>query len=228
MSKLSVMGIIEILSCYRELRTIQNDIIEYFLNDPPDVFIGVDAPDFNLAIEKRLKENNIPTVHYVSPSVWAWRQYRIHKICRSVGLMLTLFPFEKRFYDNYDMPVKFVGHSLADEIGMDVDKQQARVDLGIDQQIPKHHSLIAVLPGSRNSEVQRLAKPFLQTMVNCCKVNPDISFVVPLVLKEHHEIFDTLLQVHQNPPQIIFLDGQSRMAMAASDAVLLASGTATL
>jgi len=227
MNKLSVMGIMEVLSSYRELRSIQNNIIEYFLNDPPDVFIAVDAPDFNLTIEKRLKENNIPTVHYVSPSVWAWRQYRIHKICRSVGLMLTLFPFEKRFYDNYDMPVKFVGHTLADEIELTVDKAAARRELGLEETL-QDKSLIAVLPGSRNSEVQRLSKPFIDTMVNCQKVNPNIKFIVPLVSKEHHDIFKKLIQGYHEAPQIIFLDGQSRLAMAASDAVLLASGTATL
>jgi len=227
MNKLSVMGIMEVLSSYRELRSIQNNIIEYFLNDPPDVFIAVDAPDFNLTIEKRLKENNIPTVHYVSPSVWAWRQYRIHKICRSVGLMLTLFPFEKRFYDNYDMPVKFVGHTLADEIELTVDKSAARRELGLEETL-QDKSLIAVLPGSRNSEVQRLSKPFIDTMVNCQKVNPNIKFIVPLVSKEHHDIFKKLIQGYHEAPQIIFLDGQSRLAMAASDAVLLASGTATL
>jgi len=159
--------------------------------------------------------------------VWAWRQYRIHKICRSVGLMLTLFPFEKRFYDNYDMPVKFVGHTLADEIELTVDKSAARRELGLEETL-QDKSLIAVLPGSRNSEVQRLSKPFIDTMVNCQKVNPNIKFIVPLVSKEHHDIFKKLIQGYHEAPQIIFLDGQSRLAMAASDAVLLASGTATL
>jgi lipid-A-disaccharide synthase len=228
MNKLSVMGIIEVLSHYRELRDIQKNIINYFLNDPPDVFIAVDAPDFNLAIEKRLKENNIPTVHYVSPSVWAWRQYRIHNICRSVGLMLTLFPFEKRFYDDYDISVKFVGHTLADEIALDVDKYSARTDLGIEQVIQSHNSLISVLPGSRNIEIQRLSKPFLDTMLHCQKLNPDLIFIVPLVSKEHRDFFEKQIQSYKKPPQIILVDGKSRLVMAASDAVLLASGTATL
>jgi lipid-A-disaccharide synthase len=228
MNKLSVMGIMEVLSSYRELRTIQNNIIDYFLNDPPDVFIAVDAPDFNLTIEKRLKEKNIPTVHYVSPSVWAWRQYRIHKICRSVGLMLTLFPFEKRFYDNYDMPVKFVGHTLADEIDLVVDKNAARSELGLNNVIKNQHSLIAALPGSRNSEVQRLSKPFLDTMVHCQKINPDIIFIVPLVSKKHREIFEKQIQTYKEMAHIIMVEGKSRQVMAASDAVLLASGTATL
>ncbi|MFK5894452.1 MAG: lipid-A-disaccharide synthase [Pseudomonadota bacterium] len=228
MNKLSVMGIIEVLSHYRELRDIHKHIIEYFLNDPPDVFIAIDAPDFTLSIEKRLKEKGIPTVHYVSPSVWAWRQYRIHNICRSVGLMLTLFPFEKKFYDNYDISVKFVGHPLADEIALDVDKYTARTDLGIEQAIQNHQSLIAVLPGSRNIEIQRLSKPFLDTMLHCQKINPDLIFIVPLVSKEHRTYFEKQIQSYKNRPKVILVDGQSRLAMAAADAVLLASGTATL
>ncbi|MFK5984154.1 MAG: lipid-A-disaccharide synthase [Pseudomonadota bacterium] len=234
MNKLSVMGLVEVVANFRELYVIQADIIKYFLKNPPDVFIAVDAPDFNLAIEKRLKEKNIRTVHYVSPSVWAWRQYRIHKICRSVGLMLTLFPFEKRFYDNYynyhncSMPVKFVGHTLADEIPLDVDKLSARLELGIDTVIQEHQALIAVLPGSRNSEIQRLSKPFLDTIVACQKINTDLVFIAPLVSQEHRKIFEKQIKSYQNPPKIILVDGNSRVAMAASDAVLLASGTATL
>ncbi len=232
MNKLSVMGLVEVIANYRELRAIQNNIIKYFIKYPPDVFIAVDAPDFNIEIERCLKEKNIPTVHYVSPSVWAWRQYRVHKICRSVDLMLTLFPFEKGFYDNHDsncsMPVKFVGHTLADEIPLDTDQYEARVELGIDKAIQYHQNLIAVLPGSRNAEVQRLSKPFLDTMVGCQKINPDVIFIVPLVSKIHREIFENQICSYKNPPQIILVDGLSRTVMAASDAVLLASGTATL
>lgn len=232
MEKLSVMGLVEVLSSYRELHKVQKSMTKYFINNPPDVFIGVDAPDFNLSIEKTLKQHNIPTVHYVSPSVWAWRQYRIHNICRSVGLMLTLFPFEKRFYENYieesGIHVKFVGHTLADEIDLDVDKNQARVELGINHDIQDHQSLIAVLPGSRTSEIQRLSKPFLDTMMACNKINPNIIYIVPLVSKKHHQLFKKQIRSYKNPPQIILVDGQSRLAMAASDAVLLASGTATL
>jgi lipid-A-disaccharide synthase len=232
MEKLSVMGLVEILSSYRELRGIQKNIIKYFLKYPPDVFIAVDAPDFNLTIEKVLKEKNIPTVHYVSPSVWAWRQYRINNICRSVGLMLTLFPFEKRFYEEYinthDIQVKFVGHTLADEIDLEVDKSIAREELKINSVIREHNSLIAVLPGSRTSEIQRLTKPFLDTMVSCQKINPNIIYIVPLVSKKHREIFEAQIKSYENPPQVILVNGNSRTAMAASDAVLLASGTATL
>ncbi len=232
MEKLSVMGLVEILSSYRELRSIQKNIIKYFLNNPPDVFIAVDAPDFNLTIEKVLKKSAIPTVHYVSPSVWAWRQYRINNICRSVGLMLTLFPFEKRFYEDYinshDIQVKFVGHTLADEIDLEVDKSSARSALKINSIIQDHNSLIAVLPGSRTSEIQRLTKPFLDTMVACQKINPNIIYIIPLVSKKHRDIVEKQIKSYEKPPQVILVDGNSRTAMAASDAVLLASGTATL
>jgi lipid-A-disaccharide synthase len=185
-----------------------------------------------LTIEKVLKENAIPTVHYVSPSVWAWRQYRINNICRSVGLMLTLFPFEKRFYEDYinshDIQVKFVGHTLADEIDLEVDKSIARSDLNISAVIQEHNSLIAVLPGSRTSEIQRLSKPFLDTMVACQKINPNIIYIMPLVSKKHRDIVEKQIKSYETPPQVILVDGNSRTAMAASDAVLLASGTATL
>jgi len=228
MEKLSVMGFVEVIARYRELSRMQRALIKYFLKNPPDLFIGVDAPDFNLSIERQLKLAGIKTVHYVSPSVWAWRHYRIKKITQSVGLMLTLFPFEKRFYDNYQMPVKFVGHALADSIGLDTDKYQARIQLQLEHKLKEHHSLIAMLPGSRSSEVLRLSKPFIETAIRCQAENPDIIFIVPFVNQKIRDIFEKQMQTYQQPPELIMLDNQSQVAMAASDAVLLASGTATL
>jgi len=228
MEKLSVMGFVEVIARYRELASMQSALITYFLENPPDLFIGIDAPDFNLSIERQLKQVGIKTVHYVSPSVWAWRQYRIKKITQSVGLMLTLFPFEKRFYDNYSMPVKFVGHTLADSIDIDTDKYQARVQLQLDKKIMEHESLVALLPGSRSSEVSRLSKPFIETAIRCQMLNPDIVFIVPFVNQKTRDIFEKQLLMYQQPPRLIMLDNQSQTAMAASDAVLLASGTATL
>lgn len=228
MEKLSVMGFVEVIARYRELSKMQSALIQYFLMNPPDMFIGIDAPDFNLTVERQLRAAGIKTVHYVSPSVWAWRHYRIKKITQSVGLMLTLFPFEKRFYDNYQMPVKFVGHTLADSIELDTDTYQARIQLQLQDKLKEHQKLIAMLPGSRSSEVSRLSKPFIETALRCQAIDPDIIFIVPFVNQKTREIFEKQLQSYQCPPNIILLDNQSQTAMAASDAVLLASGTATL
>lgn len=226
--KLSHMGILEIVSRYRELKKIQTDMIHYFINNPPDVFIGVDVPDFTLDIERALKDRGIPTVHYVSPSVWAWRQYRIYKIERSVDLMLTLFPFEKKFYDNFDLQVEFVGHSLADEIPFEVDQYTARKQLGIDHIIHPYHHVIALLPGSRDAEINAMAPPFLETAILCQQQNPELIFLMPLVNDKHHQFVSKLLQKYHHPPNIFLLTGHSQQVMAASDGVLLASGTATL
>jgi len=228
MEKLSVMGFVEVIARYRELAHMQKSLIKYFLKNPPDLFIGVDAPDFNLTIERQLKQAGIKTVHYVSPSVWAWRHYRIKKITQSVGLMLTLFPFEKRFYDNYQMPVKFVGHTLADSIALETDKYQARIQLQLDSQLKEHQTLIALLPGSRSSEVLRLSKPFIETAIGCQAIDPDIIFIVPFVNQKTRDIFQKQLQTYQQQPKLIMVDSQSQTVMAASDAILLASGTATL
>ncbi|MCU7835853.1 MAG: lipid-A-disaccharide synthase [gamma proteobacterium symbiont of Taylorina sp.] len=233
--KLSVMGLVEVLSHYRELSNIRQSIIQHFIDSPPDVFIGVDAPDFNLGVEAALKAAGIGTIHYVSPSVWAWRQYRLGKISRAVDLMLTLFPFEARFYENHNILVKYVGHTLADEISSGHEKPQAiaqarqtlALDIGADQ------SLIAVLPGSRMSEVTRLSKPFIATLLQCLQVKADLSFIIPLINNKTRYIFEEELarQTGDNPQlqaQFIIIDGHSREAMAASNAVLLASGTAAL
>lgn len=221
--RLAVMGLTEVLYRYRELRSIREQIIKHFKANPPDVFIGIDAPDFNLDVELALKQAHIPTVHYVSPSVWAWRQYRIHKIAKAVDRMLTLFPFEAEFYRQHQVPVTFVGHPLADLIPLTSDRHAARVQLGL----PLDASIVALLPGSRMSEVSRLAKPFLDTAQWCLQQRNNLHFVAPLATPATRELFNCFAQ-DMAPLPLTVLNGQAREAMAAADVVLLASGTATL
>ena len=229
--KLSVMGLVEVLAHYRELSGIRKELIRHFIDNPPDVFIGIDAPDFNLGVEAALKEAGIGTIHYVSPSVWAWRQYRLGKISRAVDLILTLFPFEARFYENHNISVKYVGHTLADEIDLDIDLGDARKNLNLEVQTG--HSVIAVLPGSRMSEVTRLSRPFIETLLQCLKGHPDLLFTIPFVNQKTRRIFEQELnqQTIKDPvarSHFILFDGRSREVMAAANAVLLASGTAAL
>jgi lipid-A-disaccharide synthase len=229
--KLAVMGFVEVLAHYRELSKIRQQLISYFLNEPPDVFIGVDAPDFNLGVERQLKAAGIPTIHYVSPSVWAWRQYRLVNISKAVDLMLTLFPFEAQFYKNHNIRVNYVGHTLADQINLHLDIQNARQIIAL--KIPSNHLVIAVLAGSRMSEVSRLAKPFIETMLLCLKQKQNLVFTIPFINHKTRDFFtqELALQTADNPSvqnKFIIFEGQSREVMAASNAVLLASGTAAL
>jgi len=224
MERLSVMGLFEVLGRYRELSRMRRELIEYFINNPPDVFIGIDAPDFNHVIETRLKAQGIKTVHYVSPSVWAWRQYRLRKIKQAVDLMLTLFPFEAKFYRQHAIPVQFVGHPLADMIPMQTDVQAAREKFELSQDA----EVLAVLPGSRVSEVSRLAKSFVQTMQRCVEQRPQLKLLVPLVNAQTRTLFEAAINQYAPELSVIIIDGQSRDVMAAADVVLLASGTAAL
>ena len=234
--KLAVMGLVEVLAHYRELSSIRKELIEYFIANPPDVFIGIDAPDFNLDIEAALKAQGIGTIHYVSPSVWAWRQYRLAKIARAVDMILTLFPFEKRFYENHKISVQYVGHTLADEIDLKIDVPAIRKKLSLD--IKNNQSVIAVLPGSRMSEVTRLAQPFIATMLQCLQEQylqnkSDLVFVIPFVNEKTRDFFTQELDQQFKGQdvlrqQIHLFNCCSRDVMAAADAVLLASGTAAL
>ena len=224
LEKLSVMGLVEVLRHLPELLGIRRQLQVHYLTNPPDLFIGVDAPDFNLALERQLKQHGIPTVHYVSPSVWAWRQYRVKKIARSVDLMLTLFPFEADFYRQHQVPVAFVGHPLADQIPEQVDRQAVRARLGL----PVQARVIALLPGSRRSELRYLAQPFIEAAKWCCRQHGDLHFVVPLATPATRAIFEAALAEYGADLPLTVLDGQSHSAMAAADAILLASGTATL
>lgn len=228
MDRLSVMGIVEVLGRYRELLSIRRQLATYFRQNPPDAFIGIDAPDFTLGLEKQLRAVGIKTVHYVSPSVWAWRQRRVKKIALSTNLMLTLFPFEAGFYQQHNVPVRFVGHPLADTIPLRVDKYAARQAL----HLPADRELLAILPGSRSNELHYLAQTFIDTICWLHARRPDMQFVVPLANVERRAQFEQALQQartqHETIPEIILIDGQSREVMAAADAVLLASGTAAL
>ncbi len=224
MEKLSVMGLVEVLRHLPELLTIRRDLIRHFRDHPPDVFIGVDAPDFNFGVEAELRRTGIPTVHYVSPSVWAWRQYRVRKIARSTDLMLTLFPFETDFYAGHGVRAEFVGHPLAEMIADEVDPVAARQELGL----PPEQPLVALLPGSRRSEVERLIEPFLGAAAWCRQRRPELQFLIPAANPRVRRIIDAKLNMLPTGFPLSVIDGRSRAAMAAADAVLLASGTATL
>ncbi|HXH54239.1 MAG TPA: lipid-A-disaccharide synthase [Gammaproteobacteria bacterium] len=224
MERLSVMGLIEPLGRLPELFRIRRQLIQHFCNNPPDVFIGVDAPDFNLGLEKKLKAHGISTVHYVSPSVWAWRQGRIKGIKKAVGLMLTLFPFEAKFFEDHQVPVCFTGHPLADQIPLEVNTIEAKEALGLDMSKP----VIALLPGSRQSEIKYLAEIFIKSAQLCFEKQKNLQFVMPLVSEAHKVILEHLHQMIAPEMPIKILLGDAHLAMRAADAVLVTSGTATL
>ena len=225
MEKLAVRGYIEVLRHYREIVNIRRKLLQYFTNNPPDVFIGVDAPDFNLELETGLKKRGIPTIHYVSPSIWAWRGERIHKIARAVSHVLVLFPFEKKIYDAAGIPATYVGHPLADILPEQPNRKAAREQL----RLPQNGKVIAMLPGSRQSELHYMANLFVRTAQRIAAVSPDVHFLVPLVSRESRNLFET--ELHRAgggdlPLTVLF--GHAHVAMTAADAVLVASGTATL
>lgn len=224
MERLSVMGLMEVLGQLRELLGLRRELVRYFVENPPDVFIGVDAPDFNLGLERRLRGAGIRTVHMVSPTVWAWRPGRVKSIRRSVDLMLSVFPFEETFLREHGVPARYVGHPLADEIPVEIDRVGARRALGL----PQSGSLVALLPGSRMGEVERLAGPFIETAARCLAARPDLRFVVPLVNARLRERFSQALEQIAPKLPITLVDGRSREVLAAADVVLTASGTATL
>ena len=229
--RLAVMAITEVLRRLPELLSIRKSIFSYFLKNPPDVFIGVDAPDFNLSLERKLKSHHIPTVHYVSPSVWAWRQYRIKKIAKSMDLMLTLLPFEMEFYKKHNVPARFVGHPMADEISFDDKKTQARSELGFEC---VNEKIIALLPGSRFSEVQRLLPLLLDAADFVSKANikengnNQIRFLMPAATDSLKEYIDKHINESDYQFSLQVTQGKARTVMEAADVVLLASGTATL
>lgn len=224
MERLSVMGLGEILKQLPQLLRCRREITEYFIAHPPDVFIGVDAPEFNLDLEKKLKKHGIRTLHYVSPSVWAWRRWRLKKIAKAVDLMLCLFPFEKCFYEEHDIPVQFVGHPSADEIPFSTDSLATRKTLGL----PESATIIAILPGSRRNEINYLGELFLRTAQRCYQQNPKLVFVVAMVNQEREQQFLQLAKQITPDLSLQLVRGQSRQVMAAANVVLLASGTATL
>ncbi|MDC5204186.1 lipid-A-disaccharide synthase [Acinetobacter baumannii] len=234
METLSVMGIVEVLKDLKKLFAVRDGLINQWTQHPVDIFIGIDAPDFNLRLSKSIKEKNLPikTVQYVSPSVWAWRQGRVHGIKQSIDLVLCLFPFEKVFYEQYEVPAAFVGHPLAKQLPLENSIQIAKQELGVDEN-QKH---IALLPGSRKGEVERLL-PMLLGAANILHTKyPDIQFLIPAINDARKQQIEQ--GVEQLAPQLkakIHIlentDSESkigRMVMNASDIIALASGTATL
>ncbi len=224
MDRLSLMGFSEVLPRYLELSKLRNKLIKDWMHNPPDVFIGIDAPDFNLKIEKKLYQAEIPSVHYVSPSFWAWREGRVKKMVNSLSLMLTLFPFEVDFYKKHGIPAEFTGHPLADEIPVDADPKVARIKLDL----AEGRFILAVLPGSRMGEIKRIAPDFLAGLKLIHAKHPDWLFVSPLINEKVRNEFDQLKQKIAPDIEITYIDGQSRLVMQAADQILMASGTAVL
>ncbi|AJG19782.1 lipid-A-disaccharide synthase [Cupriavidus basilensis] len=223
MDTLSVNGYVEVLGSLREILATRRAIKEKLLAQPPLCFIGVDAPDFNFGLEVPLRRAGIPVVHFVSPSIWAWRGGRIRTIARAVDHILCLFPFEPEIYARAGIPATYVGHPLADVIPMVPDTQGAREKLGL----PAGPRVVAVLPGSRQSEVRNLGATFFAAMARMHSMDGNLAFVLPVASAPLREIVAGL---HQQYPQIplTVIDGQSHLAMEAADVILLASGTATL
>lgn len=224
MDKLAVRGLFEVLSHYRELKAMRDELRDRLLAERPGVFIGVDAPDFNLDLEIALKQAGVPTLHFVSPSIWAWRRGRIKKIARAVSHMLVIFPFEEAIYRKADIPVTYVGHPLAEVIPMDPDQDAARDALGLDRDA----RVVTILPGSRMSELKYNSRVFIETAAELKKRDPKLQFVVPMAGESQRAYFEQLVGAELKKLSVIVSPGRSHEAIAACDAALVASGTATL
>lgn len=224
MEELAVMGIVEVLGRLPRLLKVRREILAALLARQPDVFIGIDAPDFNLPVELKLKQAGVRTVHYVSPSVWAWRQKRIFKIAAATNLVLALLPFEKAFYDKFAVPCEFVGHTLADQMPLSVDKAAAKAALGLDASRP----LLALMPGSRTNEIKLLAADFFRTAQQLLAEQPELQLVSNMVTEQKAAIYQEIKQQIAPDLPVTLLIGQARATLQAADAVLITSGTATL
>ncbi len=221
--ELAVMGLFEVLRHLPRLLRLRRCVVEAFLKAPPDVFVGIDAPEFNLNVAPRLHAAGIPTVQYVSPQVWAWRQGRVKKMARSLDEVLCLLPFETPFYSGHGLPATFVGHPLADQLPLQPDRAAARAALGL----PAVGPVVAVLPGSRRGEVERLAPVFAEACSWLRTHLPLVECVAPMASSATRELFSNAWSAaHAGPVKL--LDGQAQLAMTAADVVLVASGTATL
>ena len=244
MERLSIRGYVEVLRHLFGLLKLRKNLLNTFLENPPDLFIGIDAPDFNFWLERQLKKKGVPAIHYASPSIWAWRKGRMAKIKRSVSHMLALFPFEPKLYEEANVPVTYVGHPLADILPLQPDRAAACEAL----KLKSDNTIIAMLPGSRLSEVQQHADLFVKTAILITKQQPDTQFLVPLISRETRLIFERAIfdnemlhhsesnkvdagnaEDHMQPPLLLqILFGHAHEAMEAADAVIVASGTATL
>jgi lipid-A-disaccharide synthase len=222
--ELAVMGLVEVLRHLPRLLGLRKSVRQRLLQWRPDVFIGIDAPDFNLGLERSLRQAGIRTLHYVSPSVWAWRENRAEKIGASADRVLCLFPMEPPIYARHGVDARFVGHPLADRFELNPHRESARRELGIadDAQV------LALLPGSRLSEIQRLAAPFIAAGLICKQAMPALQLIAPMATPACRSAFENILAAHSASDQVRCIDGQSHQAMIAADAVLVASGTAAL
>jgi lipid-A-disaccharide synthase len=225
MEKLSVRGYAEVLWHYREIMAIRRRLTKALLTERPDLFIGVDASDFNLGLERKLKDAGIPAIHYVSPSVWAWRGWRVRRIARSVSRILVMFPFEQPLYEKAGVPVTYVGHPLADLIPLEPKKEEARAQL----RLPARRLIVALLPGSRRSELKYMAEAFILAAHRFRQEVHDVHFVCPTVTRATRDMFEQALHRHgRTDLPLTLLFGHSHEALAAADLALVASGTATL
>ena len=221
---LAVMGLAEILQHLPRLVRFKRDLLRRFSAARPDAFIGIDSPEFNLRMARALRERGVATVQYVSPQVWAWRRGRVRTIAEAVDLVLCVLPFETAFYQSHDVGAVFVGHPLADRVPFESDPVAARAALGL----PAGGEVVAVLPGSRGGEVSRLGPPFAATVAWLAERRPGLGFVAPMANAAARSVFEQALRDHAPGVQVHLADGRALDAIAASDAVLLASGTATL
>ncbi|WP_240466293.1 lipid-A-disaccharide synthase, partial [Arhodomonas sp. KWT] len=220
---LSVMGLVEVLRHLPRLLAVRRDLVRRLSADPPDVFIGIDSPDFNLGLARRLRQRGVRTVHYVSPSVWAWRQGRVRGIARSVDRMLTLLPFEAEFYRAHEVPVSFVGHPAADRFPMETDTAGYRAALGVDADA----TVLAVLPGSRMGELERLGTLFAQAVERLRRARPGLTVLAPMATPALAARFREVLDKVGVADAVRLVEGDAATVMGAADVVLTASGTAT-
>jgi len=230
MSLLSVMGLVEPLKRLPQLLTLRRRLVAHFLECKPAVVVGIDAPDFNLALERKLKAKGIPTCHYVCPSVWAWRQGRVKGIRKSVDHVLSLLPFEVDFLKQHDIKSTFVGHPLAEQLSFDAPVVESELSNQL-KEFKLQGPLLCVMPGSRNSEVQALLDVFMETIAACLQRQPNMRFVIPAASEALYELLSSRLSepdIHLIRQRILLTRGESQLCMQMSDLVLLASGTATL
>lgn len=224
MESLSVMGFFEVLKHLFSLLKLRKSLIQRLIEAQPDVFIGIDAPDFNFKIEETLKAKGIPALHYVGPSVWAWREKRLNKIKRQVDGVLVLFPFEPPLYDKYGIPNRFVGHPVANQVPEFPDSLRARAQLGIEQTLP----ITGILPGSRMSEIEQMSDTYIQAAVKLAEIYPKMVFVIPCVHQKAKDRIQQSIDQYGKNNRFYLFDRQAPLVMEASDQLLVTSGTATL